>query len=705
MIRAVVLLALTLWPVIALSQEDAAPAAVLVADDVFIAADRELVARGNVEVFQDGVRLEAEEIRYDRVSGALVIQGPIRMQDGDSITVLASAAELEPDLRSGILTGARVVMNQQLQLSAAQMQRVNDRYSQLSRTAVTSCEVCDDGKPPLWQIRARRVIHDREERQLYFDQAQFRIRNVPVFYLPRLRLPDPTVERATGFLFPTYESTSDLGFGIKIPYFITLGDDRDLTVTPYLSSRTRTVELRYRQAFTNGDIIFNGAVSRDDLMEGKTRGYVFGQGNFALRNDFRLVFDVELTSDDDYLQDYGYSGKDRLDSQVAISRYRRDELIFGSLVNFNSLRDGEGGSTSPSIVGDLYYERRFFPAAIGGELRFSSNAHNHIRYSERDIDGRDVSRFNTQAEWLRGWTIPGGARAETTIGLAGDIFNITQDSTTNQNQTQFTPYTTVALRYPMTRVDSTGATQFLEPIAQLAWTGSSQLDIPNEESTLVDFDEGNLLALSRFPAPDRRERGTVGAYGVNWARFAPTGWQGNLTLGQVVRNQSDDSFTEASGLSGLSSDYLVAGQLKTENGWALTARTLFDDSFDFTKAEVRGSYDHRRGRVSGSYLWLVEDPSEDRLLDTSEVYLNGLFNVDKNWAANADWRYDLIENRASTASLGMTYFNECVEIGFSVQRRYTSSSSLEPTTRFGLSIGLRGFSALSGSNTYSRTCG
>lgn len=706
MIRALVLVVVTLWPVIALSQEDAAPpAAVLVADDVFITADRELVARGNVEVFQGGVRLEATEIRYDRVSGALTITGPIRMQDGDDMTVLASAAELEPDLRSGILTGARVVMNQQLQLSAAQMQRVNDRYSQLSRTAVTSCAVCDDGKPPLWQIRARRVIHDREERQLYFDQAQFRIRNVPVFYLPRLRMPDPTVERATGFLFPEIASSSDLGVGLKIPYFIALRDDRDLTVTPYFSSRTRTLELRYRQAFVNGNITFNGAVSRDDLREGETRGYIFGQGNFALRNDFNLFFDVELTSDDDYLQDYGFSDKDRLDSQVTISRYRRDELIFGSLVNFDSLRNDESNSTSPSLIGDFYYERRFFPQALGGELRLRSNAHSHIRDSDRDIDGRDVSRFNTQAEWLRGWTIPGGARAETTIGLAGDIFNITQDSTTDQNQTQFTPYTAVALRYPMTRVDSTGATQFLEPIAQLAWTGSSQLDIPNEESTLVDFDDGNLLALSRFPAPDRRERGTVGAYGVNWSRFAPTGWQGNLTLGQVVRNRSDDSFTEASGLSGLSSDYLVAGQLKTENGWGLTARTLFDDSFDFTKAEVRGSYGHRRGRVSGSYLWLVEDPSEDRLIDTSEIFLNGSLNVDKNWVANADWRYDLIENRASTASLGMTYFNECVGVGFSVQRRYTSSSSLEPTTRFGLSIELRGFSALSGSNTHSRTCG
>ena len=704
--RLLLFLVVAFFPGFAFAQDTAPPRpATLIADEIFIAADRELIARGNVEALQGQTRLKAEEIRYDRVTGALTIVGPIRIQEGDSITILANAAELDATLQTGLLSGARMVINQQLQLASAQMERVNDRYSQLYRGAVTSCDVCEDGKPPLWQIRARRVIHDREERQIYFEDAQFRIRNVPVFYFPRLRLPDPTVERATGFLIPLPVSTSEFGLGLKIPYFIALQDDRDLTVTPYISSRTRTVEMRYRQAFVNGDIEFDWAISRDDERPGETRAYLFGDGSFNLRNDFELKFDIELTTDDDYLQDYSYSGKDRLDSQISLSRARKDEYIVGSLIGYKSLRDNEQNSTIPTIVGDILYQRRFFPAASGGELRFTVNGHNHIRYSDEDILGRDVSRVNTEAEWLRGWTLPGGLRAETRLGVAADIFNITQDSSTNQNQSQISPYSTLALRYPMTRVDNAGATQFLEPIVQLAWTGSSQLDIPNEESTLVDFDDGNLLALSRFPSPDRRERGGVGAYGVNWSRFALSGWESALTLGQVMRNEEDKSFTDASGLSGLQSDYLVAGQIKTLNGWAVTARTLFDDSFSFSKAEVRGSFDHRIGEVSGSYLWLTRDAQENRFINTSELFLDGSFIVDRNWRAKADWRYDLIADRASNAGLSLIYFNECVEVDFSVRRRYTSSTSIEPSTSFGLSIGLAGFSAKRGTDTYAKTCG
>lgn len=704
--RHLLILLICFVPLGVFAQESIPPRpAVLIADELFITADRELVARGNVEAFQGQVRLQAQEIRYDRVTGALTIIGPIRLQDGDSITMLADAAQLDETLRTGLLSGARIVIDQQLQLAAATVQRVDDRYNQIYKTAVTSCNTCTSGKPPLWQIRARRVIHDKDERQLYFDQAQFRIRNVPVFYFPRLRLPDPTVERWTGFLIPSFRSTTELGFGLKIPYFIALAPDRDLTLTPYISSRTRTMELRYRQAFIKGDIEINTALSRDDERPGETRGYIFADGTFDLQNDFELKFDIEATTDDAYLQDYGYSSKDRLDSQLLVSRARRDDYTAGSLIVYNSLRDNERNSTIPTIIGDLFYQKRFFPTSFGGEFRLTANAHNHIRYSDEDIEGRDVSRVNTQAEWLRGWALPGGFKAEARAGLAADIFNITQDSSTNQNQKQISPFTTLALRYPLTRVEEDGTTQFLEPIAQLAYTGGSQLNIPNEESTLVDFDDGNLLALSRFPSPDRRERGGVGALGVNWSRFAPTGWESALTLGQVIRKKSDESFTVSSGLSGTRSDYLVAGQIKTLNGWAVTARTLFNESFDFTKAEILGSYGHKRGALTGSYLWLTEDPGEDRFIDTSELYLDGSYLIADSWTASADWRYDVIESRASTAGLSLVYFNECVEVDFSVRRRYTSSSSLEPSTSFGLSIGLRGFSARSGSDAYTRTCG
>lgn len=685
---------------------DDAPPAVLIADEVFVSADRELVARGNVEAFQGKVRLQAEEIRYDRVTGALTITGPIRLQDGEDVTVLASAAELDEKLQTGLLIGARMVIDEQLQLTAGQVERVDDRYNQLYKSAVTSCDICDDGKPPLWQIRARRVIHDKQERQIYFENAQFRIRDVPVAYLPYLRLPDPTVERATGFLLPSLVRTSDLGQGVQIPYFIVIDDHRDLTVTPWISSKTRTVGLRYRQAFVNGDIELNGAITRDDLRPGDTRGYIFANGRFSLQNDYKLDFVVRATSDDAYLEEYNISESDRLVSRLRVTRAQRDEFSGGAITSYQSLRDDEESDTTVSFVGDLFYQRRYFPTGLGGEVRLTAWTHSHIRPSDDDVIGRDVGRINTEARWLNGYVLPAGVRVETQAGVAGDIFNIQNDSTVDsETQTQISPFTSVALRYPMKRIGEGGVTQFLEPIAQAAWTGDDQLDIPNEESTLIDFDGGNLLALSRFPAPDRRDRGVVGAYGINWSRFAPNGTQHSLSVGQVWRDEEDEDFSVSSGLSGMSSDYLVAGQIKTQNGVALTARTLFDGSFDFTKAEVRGDYRRKRGSIGGSYLWLIADEAEDRDLYTSELFLDASLTLSDAWRARADWRYDFEARQASRTGMLLTYVNECVEVDFSVRRRNTSSSSLEPSTTFGLTVGLRGFSLRGNSETTSSSCG
>ncbi|SDF99985.1 LPS-assembly protein LptD [Sulfitobacter delicatus] len=681
--------------------------AVLVADQVFITRNNVLVAQGNVEAFQGETRLRATAIRYDQSSGSLNIEGPIVLSEGENTTILADAAMLDAELQSGLLRGARMILEQQLQLAAVQLNRVEGRYSQLYKAAVTSCKVCEDGEAPLWQIRAKRVVHDQLEQQLYFDEAQFYIKNVPVFYLPRLRLPDPTVDRATGFLAPTFRSTSQLSVGLKLPYFIKIGDHRDLTLTPYLSSKTRTLEFRYRQAFTTGRIEFDGAFTRDDLDPGESRGYLFGTGNFDLRRDYKLYFDIETTSDRSYLSDYGYSDEDRLTSELTVSRARRDEYTRASLLNYQSLRDGEVNDFLPTLVLDGEYQKRYFPTRIGGEIRLSLEAHSHRRASDTSAGGlgRDVSRLNGDIDWMRRLTFANGLVSDVQAGTSFSAFNIAQDDGYTPRHGDAVPKVSVALRYPLQRREADGAVQQFEPIVQLGWTGGNRLDIPNEESTLVEYDEGNLLALSRFPRPDRRERGTVAALGVNWARIDPNGWDANLSLGQIIRQEEDPDFSLSSGLQGTRSDFLIAGQLRNDNGLALIGRGLIDDDFNVAKAELRGVWDFKRGQIAGSYVWLNADPAEDRADNVSEITFDGSYAINSQWQATADWRFDVADERAATAGLGLSYNNECVQVDVSVSRRYSSSTSVEPSTDFGFNIGLRGFAANTGTERYVRSCG
>ena len=93
--------------------DPAAPPAMLVADRVYITPQRTLIATGNVEAFQGDMRLQAQKISYDQANGTLEIEGPIRIDQGGDVTILASSAELDRDLQNGLLSSARMVFKQQ----------------------------------------------------------------------------------------------------------------------------------------------------------------------------------------------------------------------------------------------------------------------------------------------------------------------------------------------------------------------------------------------------------------------------------------------------------------------------------------------------------------------------------------------------------------------------------------------------------------
>lgn len=715
MLRAALVLVFALLGAQVTAQSAETGPVTLLADSVLVEAggDR-LIATGNVEALQDGTRITASAVVYDRQADRIDIQGPIRITQPNGDVLTATQAELDPGFRNGLLESARFVLDEQLQIASARAARVEGRYTAMSQVAATSCQICGD-RPPLWAIRASRVVHDAEARQLYFDDAQLRILGVPVFYIPRMRLPDPTLDRARGFLIPELKTSSLLGFGIKLPYFIPLGDHADLTLTPYLSPETSTLELRYRQAFRRGDITVNGAVSRDTLEAGEMRGLFFAEGAFRLPRDFRLTFDIEAVTDESYLNDYNSDfKKDRLDSALTLSRTTRDSFLSLGLIHYESLTDGENNATQPTIIGDLRYNRRFFPDRPGGEVRLGLATHGHYRYSDRDfdgsdadsvVDGRDVARVNLDLSWRDRWTLPGGLRAGALTQIWLDHFLIRQDATAEGDYTQVTPGASAELRWPLVKTAANGGRILLEPVAQIGWVGGDRPGVPNDESTRAEFDEGNLLSLSRFPAPDRRERGWIGAAGLRWMRDDPAGWRAGLTVGRVWRDEPDAAFSRSSGQDSGSSDWLIAGQFHHQTGIQLLARGLFDGELTrFTKAEMRADLSRSRYSLGASYILLTTDPDEDRDDAQSQWTLNGRYNLDRHWTATGGTRYDLSEGQFLNAGIGAEYRNECVAVDFSVSRSFASSTNLEPSTDFGLTVALTGFSTGGSGKEYRRSC-
>ena len=85
------------------------------------------------------------------------------------------------------------------------------------------------------------------------------------FFISRFSHPDPTVDRRSGFLIPTFTNSTNVGAGIEIPYFWNIAKDKDITFTPRLHTSNNPLFLtEYRQDFAKSYLI---------LDTGYTEGY------------------------------------------------------------------------------------------------------------------------------------------------------------------------------------------------------------------------------------------------------------------------------------------------------------------------------------------------------------------------------------------------------------------------------------------------
>lgn len=681
------LAALLLFPSLSFAQN----AATLIADTVSVEQEGQLIATGNIEVFFEGSRLTANQVIYDQSTDTLEITGPIFIEAPDGTILTATRATLDPRIENGILLGARIVLDQQLQLAANQIDRRDGRYSQLYKSAATSCNVCNN-RPPLWEIWAERVIHDQKEQQLYFRNATFRVRGVPLLWLPAMRLPDPNAERATGLLIPEQRNTTQLGFGVKLPYFITLGDHRDVTVTPYLSPETTTFELRYRQAFTNGFLEMNGAIS-DDTIEQGSRSYLFADATFDLRNDYQLKMDVETASDDAYLLDYGYADKDRLDSAIELLQVQDASLFQTRFSYYQTLRDDEENASLPPIVADLSYTGVTNPA-FGGTLTYVGDFDVAYRYSDSDGDrGRDVFRTGLLGEWYDDRMLAYGIVAQFEAGARTDVYIIGDDSAYNDADLRFSPSAGVTLRWPFAQRTANGSTNLLEPAVQVGWAETYGGTPPNEDSTRTELDRANLLSVSRYAGEDRVEEGLQLAAGLVWSRYGAAGYTSSLSFGRVLRDEPSTDFTATSGLDGRQSDWLLSTQFTAPGGFLLDARSLWDDDIGLRTADSRLNWENDRIALGANYIWQSADSDEGRDETVSEWSFDGSFVLSRAWTMELDGRYNVIEDEPVRGGIGLQWQNECVTIDVSASRRFTSSSTVAASTTFGLSASIGGFSA------------
>ncbi len=189
-------------------------------------------AVGNVQMFYNGTSVEADRVIYDQKTKRLHAEGNIRMTDADGKITYANIMDLSDDYRDGFVDSLRVDTADQTRMAATRADRSSGNYTVFENGVYTACAPCKDDpkKPPLWQVKGARIIHDQSDKMLYFENAQLEFYGVPMAYMPYFSTPDPTVKRKTGFLMPAFPGpTRPMVMSSK---FRSTGRSRPITTRP-----------------------------------------------------------------------------------------------------------------------------------------------------------------------------------------------------------------------------------------------------------------------------------------------------------------------------------------------------------------------------------------------------------------------------------------------------------------------------------------
>ena len=685
----------------------------LIADEIKINQAGELVASGAVTVWYKDRKVTASSITYASQNDKLIIRGPIRIIDNQSTMILGDQAELSEDLKVGIIKSAKIILGYQVQIAAAKVLQKDARYSEAFNIAATSCHVCLN-KTPLWQIRARKIVQDKFEKQIYFEHAQLRVLDIPVFYLPFMRLPDPSLKRATGLLAPKLKTSSVLNTGIKIPYFIRLNKHKDFTITPFYSPKTKTIEYRYRQAYTSGFMLIEGALTRDALIPNKNRGYILSDTSLILQNGYNLGIQLQAVSDPSYLFEYDFAQLDRLNTKLELSRSMRYQNSEVKLSNYHSLRENENNATQPTLVAEGAIESRLNPDMIKGEIGLEANFLKSYRYSDLNndgpdsdtlVDGYDTTRLSLLSNWDHGWEIANGIilHFENEFGLSQ--YYVQQHADIGPKATRMFGVGAVGLRWPWYRINSNGGIGIVEPQIQLVRSVSSNSAVPNDDSTQVEFDEGNLFRLNRAPGLDLIENGSRLNVGLAGSQFMDSGSNLSWKIGRVLRSEALSTFPSGSGLSNSISDWLLATNFQQKNGIELINRALIASDGVVTKSETSLKVSRNQHQIRATHVELTKDSNSLQNQSLSSVALEWNYNLNSNWRSDSKFQFDSNIGRLSKLELGLRYENECVNVDLSSSRSFSTSSTLIDKTDFTLSVELTGFSSSDRKNAKSHKCG
>ncbi len=445
---------------------------------------------------------------------------------------------------------------------------------QLDNGAFTSCSKIKNSKGefcPAWSLKSKKIIHDKNKKTITHKHAFFKLKNLPILYTPYISHPDPSVKRRNGFLPPVIKTIENLGRTIKTPYFIELGKDKDLTITPiYYFDENHIFNTSYRQAFKHGflntETSYSKGYKRVD-QEGRTEGsrnyffadYTGTKKNIIFKNN-DINLKIQRVSQENYLK------VNKLNTKLFKEDIRTLENIFRiQSYDENKRLDLKTGIYENLDINDSSKYTYFLPDGI-----FSINSRKNTFYNlnfNSYFQGKKFEKTQKQLKVKNNLSLSGQQYVIKKTGVGSSLKlslfnkNIYNDNVVGlEDDLNINNNFTIASdnKLPLIKI-AKNSYQSITPRIFLKYT-TGKMQNARDQDKILDYSD--VFAMNRTNDTDTIETGSSAGYGfeymINKNKINSTNklYSSKFSIGQVMRNSKEDALPIKSSLNNKTSDFV-----------------------------------------------------------------------------------------------------------------------------------------------------
>ena len=538
-------------------------------------------------------------------------------------------------------------------------------------------------------------------------------------YTPYLRLPHPSVQRAQGFLIPRILVTSNLGVGLELPYFIPVNESNDILLTPYFSSETNTLQFRTRSALNNGNLTFEGAISKDQIKKDNLRAHLKIKAKLSFGKGVGLDVDSGIVTDNGYLGDYSYHTDSDYNTKIVLSKllvqphqYLDTGLTYKSEIENRQLLN-EYASTS------LDYKRLFKLDTLPGKFLFNTYINSAFNFDHEKVLSRPPSLAQFGLSYHYKEKVGLFELSNETFTKFNSFVNSESNNSINDEfNVQYGNSLILSLPFYS---KSERKLSFLTPKALLSFNDHSGKISGDNFVGSDELNFGNLVSAKRIASASESELGYTLGFLVDYGKEWESGERLSVNVGALKFDDLSMPSNQSTGITVNEFSYLGQIGYYSKLNLKLSADALFSNTGSINLSNIKASLRKEIVNTSLSYEYIASEAdlrinddlqnlffdSDFRIFKLAQLAVNGRYDIKKQDIAhyeyglktetvpwNLSFRRRFETSESENFYLALNYDDDCYRITSSYEKRKQNLGSSKPLETFWVRVRLKSLADL-----------